>query len=388
MFVSGDGLYVVDHDGGTPERIGAMPGSGWSVTWSPDGSQIAYLTGNRRVEVWVANADGTDAHQILADEPTELRDTTGLAWSPAGDRLALGAGTHEPSGGSIYTFAPDGSDFTPVIVGGSAPVWSPDGSQIAYSIQCDFDQTFTTCIQFDSQTGRNPPGLAIADADGSDAQAFGFAASGPWHPGASATDEPVPSPVETPTPMRSDSFARVDGEVFDRIAQGEAVNGWPTTSKNHAGVYSWDGSACGPPQPQSAPPPDSGPRSYSRNEDPPPSFCSVSSAGGFMHNGYGSGDVALLLSVLPEGSVPGEGVVVSVAGRTGVYRRIDARRERWIVDIAGTTISIRMNAEPGTSRADLEDGHAIIGSMRAQAQDSYLGFRLVFILTNGKWDSG
>jgi Tol biopolymer transport system component len=74
------------------------------------------------------NADGTDAHEILANERTGSEG--GLQWSPGGDRLAIGLG------GAIYTFAPDGSDFTKVITGGHSPNWSPDGSQIAYTIQC------------------------------------------------------------------------------------------------------------------------------------------------------------------------------------------------------------------------------------------------------------
>ena len=98
------------------------------------------------------------------------------------DHDAIGVDTHARSGGSIYTFAPDGSHLTRVIVGGSSPSWSPDGSQIAYTIQCDQDPTFT-CAQFDPQAGLSPAGLAIADADGSNIREFGFAASGPWHPG-------------------------------------------------------------------------------------------------------------------------------------------------------------------------------------------------------------
>jgi Tol biopolymer transport system component len=179
------GLYVVDAQGGQPVQLSipqAVEGAG-SPRFSPDGTQIAFLAGNGEAEVWVANADGTDAHEILADEPTVLGDLTGLEWSPAGDRLAIGLGTHDRSGGSIYTFAPDGSDFTKVIVGGSSPHWSPDGSQIAYTIQCDEHPTFT-CAQFDPQAGLSPAGLAIADADGSNVREFGFAASGPWHPGA------------------------------------------------------------------------------------------------------------------------------------------------------------------------------------------------------------
>jgi len=107
--------------------------------------------------VWVVNADGTDAHEILANEATRnLSGYYGLQWSPTGDRLAIGLGD------GIYTFAPEGSDFTKVIPGGSDPYWSPDGSQIAYTIGS---------------------GLAIGDADGSNIRAFGFAHSGPWHPG-------------------------------------------------------------------------------------------------------------------------------------------------------------------------------------------------------------
>ena len=49
-----------------------------------------------------------------------------------------------------------------MITVGSSPNWSPDGSQIAYN---------------------GPSGLAIADADGSNIRALGFAAAGPWHPG-------------------------------------------------------------------------------------------------------------------------------------------------------------------------------------------------------------
>jgi dipeptidyl aminopeptidase/acylaminoacyl peptidase len=165
---SADGLYVVDAEGGQPVRI-ADEGS--SPTFSPDGTQIAYLGLPRdgccvqagREHVWVANADGTDAHEILTDEPALDKGVFELTWSPAGDRIAMenSLGRHV----AIYTFAPDGSEFTKVIPGGANPYWSPDGSQIAYVVLGD------------------STGLMIADADGSNVRTLGFGNSGPWHPG-------------------------------------------------------------------------------------------------------------------------------------------------------------------------------------------------------------
>jgi Tol biopolymer transport system component len=164
-----DGLYVVDAEGGRPVRIAA---AGSSPTFSPDGTRIAYLVNNAApggAHVWVADADGSDAHEILADEPALVEGAFKLAWSPAGDRIAMGNSLGRVL--EIYTFAPDGSDFMTVITGGMNPFWSPDGSQIAYT------------VPYDPPPGVGPPGLAIADADGSNVREFGLAASGPWHPG-------------------------------------------------------------------------------------------------------------------------------------------------------------------------------------------------------------
>jgi Tol biopolymer transport system component len=166
-------LYAVDADGGPVEVLLQAQGDMvYDPTFSPDGTQIAYATGggDHTHHVWVMNADGSDAHEIVFNEWTAADGhVTGLAWSPAGDRIALGLGLFN---GVIYTFAPDGSNFTRVIPRGARPYWSPDGSQIAYAIPCLQDLDGDGCS------------LAIADADGSDHRMFGFATSGPWHPGA------------------------------------------------------------------------------------------------------------------------------------------------------------------------------------------------------------
>jgi hypothetical protein len=115
----------------------------------------------------------------------------------------------------------------------------------------------------------------------------------------------------------------------------------------------------------------------------------VGAAGGFMHNGYGSGDVEIHVTVRPKTPSPvRDAAQVTVAGHDAVHRRIGPRTEEWAVSIQGKTVAIRLEAKPGTSAADLAEASAIIDSMRTEPQHTKLGFRLVFTLMSSDWDSG
>ena len=153
------------------------------------------------------------------------------------------------------------------------------------------------------------------------------------------------------------------------------VNRWPDTSRNAAGVYSWDGTRDSP-------------------------------LDGFMHNGYaseGAGDVVIRISAtstdVPIVSNDDGATVVTVAGHDALYRRADnggervpgtglVQRETRIADIEGTTVVINLDTRPGTSEAALSEAHAIIESMRTEPMNNPLGFRLLFTLTTDDWDSG
>jgi dipeptidyl aminopeptidase/acylaminoacyl peptidase len=169
VFATYKALYGVDVAGGRPSVLLEAQGEVWAPTFSPDGTQVAYVdgSGDHSHSVWVMDADGGDAHQILANETTMgAGHVYGLAWSPAGDRIALGLGE------ATYTFTPDGSDFTQLITDGFLPYWSPDGSQLAYVPISEGEHG----------------GIAIANADGSNARELDYATasgpwtSGPWHP--------------------------------------------------------------------------------------------------------------------------------------------------------------------------------------------------------------
>jgi hypothetical protein len=166
-----------------------------------------------------------------------------------------------------------------------------------------------------------------------------------------------------PSPNSSGQAAPVADEqaTLPPTNPTRAVRGWPTTTQNPAGKYSWDGRTCAG------------------------RWCSY----GFMHNGYASGDVDIYIRVAPEAPEHDEGgTAVTVAGHDGLYRRIDARTEEWIVPVGSTALAIRLEAAQGTSAADLAEAHAIIESMGTEPRDTKLGFRLVFTLETDDWDSG
>jgi len=138
------------------------------------------------------------------------------------------------------------------------------------------------------------------------------------------------------------------------------VKGWPDTGENAPGDYSWGGR----------------PR------------CAGSCNFGFMHNGYGSGDVSIEIAEVPAGTgADNGGAAVTVAGHNAIYRRIDAEQEEWLVDLGETSVSIRVTSRPGTSESDLAEAHAIVDSIRYQAT-SPGQFRLIFTLATDVWDSG
>jgi TolB protein len=229
-YADGSRLFTVSRDGGDPQRVIGLPNGTWHPAWSPDGTRIAVSVFAQDREIWIVNADGTDARQLAAAEnvsppswspdgtrvayaadtadgsalhivnadgtddhvigtPLANRDYFSVAFSPDGTKLLYDAGTD--SGFGIFVMNVDGSSAIPIGPTNQDynPSWSPDGSQIVFTRQEEGAESDIWLMSADGTDARpltnDGPGVTNLDAIFSpDGTAIAYVAGVTGGPGA------------------------------------------------------------------------------------------------------------------------------------------------------------------------------------------------------------
>ena len=207
-------IYVANADGSDLTRLTDNRASDDILHWTPDGTRLSFRS-NRDGEValYTMNADGSDAHQIIpegwsadshdwsadgsqlvfvgsdgredghgcrGDHEIQVMQTgdgsvTALTddewyeqspiWSPDGSRIAFSASDQSDYAWEIFTMNADGSDMhrvTDFRGYDAGPVWSPDGSMLVFTSDRAHDP--------DPRSGHQGGLPFVMNADGSGVQ--------------------------------------------------------------------------------------------------------------------------------------------------------------------------------------------------------------------------
>ena len=146
-------LYTMDVRGTNLEQLTTSFAFDDWAAWSSDTFKIAFMsdripdtTYTARFQIYVMNSDGSSLSQLTFPDPAT--DTTGRVidttsnfqpvWSPDGTKIAFGS--TRDTNPEIYVMDPNGSNVVRLTTNAAEdgqPAWSPDGARIAFATDRD-----------------------------------------------------------------------------------------------------------------------------------------------------------------------------------------------------------------------------------------------------------
>ncbi|MEN3327671.1 MAG: TolB protein [Acidobacteriota bacterium] len=212
-----DEIYVMNADGTNQTRLTNNTASEFDPAWSPDGAKIAFTstrafavpTGNDSLEIYVMNADGSNAVRLTNNSAADAQP----AWSLDGTRIAFSS--QRDGLPLIYIMNADGSNpinaTQSTTLDSSDPEWSPDGTTIAFTSYNRVGQTNSDEIFLMNVDGSNVRRITNTTLDEHELA---------WQPLASAPS-PTPTPSPSPSPLPTPTWT-ISGVVKDSTGNGLA----------------------------------------------------------------------------------------------------------------------------------------------------------------------
>jgi Tol biopolymer transport system component len=224
-------IYVMDADGSHVVRLTDDPSGEFMPVWSPAGDRIAFTregdaaTGANE-SIYTMRPDGSDVRQVSS--PDGGRHVW-PSWSPEGEQLVFASSDDD---WEIWVVDANGSNPR-MILGGSEvgyvdnPVWSPDGSMIAFIGNRTVDDYSTD----DALYVMRPDGSGVTPL--AEAPGIGVAGDIAWRP-IPVLAEPV-EPTPSPSPLVPTTAEVIEtfevGQDVRSVAYGEG-SVWVATSNN------------------------------------------------------------------------------------------------------------------------------------------------------------
>jgi Tol biopolymer transport system component len=164
------GIWIMDKNGSNKKQLAEGPVH--SISWSPDGTKIAYVKeDNEKIAqgIWIMDADGSNKKQLTYVKinydsfPMWSHHDYLPQWSPDGTKIAFSR-MNQTAIYDIFMMDCDGSNLTALTSNDNSSdlyfQWSPKGDKIAFTSSKDGNMSVSVIILDDEW--RSAPSEAIA----------------------------------------------------------------------------------------------------------------------------------------------------------------------------------------------------------------------------------
>ena len=215
-------LWMMRANGSSLVRLTSMPGTELEPSWSPDGSELVFVSSAARADPHGRLCILTlSTGQLRTVTPTSVNDAAMPTWSPDGKRIAYVREVDARD--QVFTVNADGTGNRQITRDAAThdwPSWSPDSKHLAYTRSTGSGSSKIWVMTVDGSAAHSvqPPGVRTAyeEAWSPDGKSIAFVA-------------PVGNPnAQNPVDWNEEVFVMtLDGMHVHRITHTPGNDHWP-----------------------------------------------------------------------------------------------------------------------------------------------------------------